>query len=227
MTGSDSPDRFQLDLVRYQLRQGSRVVRLERQPMELLSLLAHRKGELVTREEIARALWPGDVHVDFDQSINRIVRKVRVALHDDSDVPRFIETVVGKGYRFVGQIEVIEHRPARPGDIESEPVITTRPRSKVWAAARTVLGIATILVVGVWLTRADTPSNAPTISPLTAFLGDEWFTTFAPDGQRFSFAWSGETRGNSNCTTRLRQFEQIAPGFGKLDVPFGPLHHVS
>src|SRR5215471_5058729 len=99
--------RFQLDLARYELLDNGRRVRLERQPMELLSLLAKRRGELATREEIAAQLWPDGVHVDADQSINRIVRKLRIALHDDPEVPHFIETVVGKGYRFVGPVEIL------------------------------------------------------------------------------------------------------------------------
>jgi DNA-binding winged helix-turn-helix (wHTH) protein len=68
--------------------------------MDLLFLLVERRGELVTREEVAEHLWGTDVFVDIDQSINTAVRKVRMALRDDPDKPRFIETVIGKGYRF-------------------------------------------------------------------------------------------------------------------------------
>jgi len=218
MSGFESRGQFHLDLIRYQLREGSRAVRLERQPMELLSMLARRKGELVTREEIAKALWPRDVHVDFDQSINRIVRKVRVALRDDSDVPRFVETVVGKGYRFIGPIEVIERSPARPGDIEPQLAATTNPRSKVSKiAAGFALGVAPMLVIGVWLTRDSPPARALTISPITAFLGDEWYTSFAPDDRRFSFAWSGETRGNWDIY--VKELDSMSPPRRLTDEP--------
>jgi TolB-like protein/tetratricopeptide (TPR) repeat protein/DNA-binding winged helix-turn-helix (wHTH) protein len=75
-------------------------VRLEKRPMELLILLLERRGELVSREEIAERLWGKDVFLEVDRSINTAVRKVRIALRDDPAKPRFVETVVGKGYRF-------------------------------------------------------------------------------------------------------------------------------
>jgi TolB-like protein/DNA-binding winged helix-turn-helix (wHTH) protein/Tfp pilus assembly protein PilF len=74
--------------------------------MELLFLLVEKRGELVTREEVADRLWGTSVFVDIDQSINTAVRKVRMALRDDPDKPRFIETVVGKGYRFAAPVMV-------------------------------------------------------------------------------------------------------------------------
>src|SRR3989442_13648909 len=75
--------------------------------MELLTLLTERRGNLVTRAEIVERLWGKDVFVDADAAINTAVRKVRRALGDDPDAPHFLETVVGKGYRFVGPITVI------------------------------------------------------------------------------------------------------------------------
>jgi TolB-like protein/DNA-binding winged helix-turn-helix (wHTH) protein/tetratricopeptide (TPR) repeat protein len=97
---------FTLDQSRYRLQRGERILRLERQPMELLFLLVERRGELVTREEVADRLWGTTVFVDIDQSINTAVRKVRMVLRDDPDKPRFIETVVGKGYRFATPVAV-------------------------------------------------------------------------------------------------------------------------
>src|SRR5215203_5352029 len=84
-----SPRRFQLDVAAYRLLRDGRPVRLERQPMELLILLASRPGALVTRQEIAARFWGSDVFVDVERSINRIVAKLRVALQDDPDRPRF------------------------------------------------------------------------------------------------------------------------------------------
>ena len=97
---------FTLDRSRYRLQRGERILRLERQPMELLFLLIERRGELVTREEFADRLWGTTVFVDIDQSINTAIRKVRIALHDDPERPRFVETVVGKGYRFAAPVVV-------------------------------------------------------------------------------------------------------------------------
>jgi DNA-binding winged helix-turn-helix (wHTH) protein len=81
---------------------GERIVLLERR----LLLLVERKGALVSREEISRRLWGADVFVDVDLGINTAVRKVRTALRDDPEKPRFVETVVGKGYRFAAPVAV-------------------------------------------------------------------------------------------------------------------------
>jgi len=109
---------FQLHLSRYELTLDGRPIRLERQPMELLILLAQRPGELVTREEISEKFWGKNVFVEADQGINNMVRKLRAALHDDPENPRFLETVVGKGYRLVGPIQVVSRQgpeePANP-----------------------------------------------------------------------------------------------------------------
>jgi TolB-like protein/DNA-binding winged helix-turn-helix (wHTH) protein/Flp pilus assembly protein TadD len=105
---SNSP--FSLDLGRYELRRNREALRLERIPMELLILLVEHWGALVTREQIVERLWGKDVFVDTEQGINTAIRKVRSALRDDPENPTYVQTVVGKGYRFVGPIEVV--RPA-------------------------------------------------------------------------------------------------------------------
>jgi TolB-like protein/DNA-binding winged helix-turn-helix (wHTH) protein/Tfp pilus assembly protein PilF len=95
---------FELDLKRYELRRNGRVLKLEKIPMELLILLVSRDGDLVSREEIVDKLWGKDVFVDTEHSINTAVRKIRQALGDDPDNPRFVKTLVGKGYRFSARI---------------------------------------------------------------------------------------------------------------------------
>jgi TolB-like protein/DNA-binding winged helix-turn-helix (wHTH) protein/Flp pilus assembly protein TadD len=95
---------FTLDQSRYRLQRGERLLRLEKLPMELLILLVERRGELVSREEITERLWGKDVFLDVDHSINTAIRKVRLVLRDDPEKPRFVETVVGKGYRFAAPV---------------------------------------------------------------------------------------------------------------------------
>jgi DNA-binding winged helix-turn-helix (wHTH) protein/Tfp pilus assembly protein PilF len=95
---------FELDLRAYQLRRSGRTVKLERIPMEVLFLLVERRGQLVTREEIIEKLWGKDVFLDTDNAINTAIRKIRQSLKDDPEEPRFIQTVTGKGYRFIGQV---------------------------------------------------------------------------------------------------------------------------
>jgi TolB-like protein/DNA-binding winged helix-turn-helix (wHTH) protein/Flp pilus assembly protein TadD len=97
-------DDVELDLGSYHLRRNGSVIKLERIPMELLILLASRNGQLVSREEIIEKLWGKDVFVDSEHGVNTAIRKIRNALQDDPEKPRFIETVVGKGYRFVAPL---------------------------------------------------------------------------------------------------------------------------
>src|SRR5580693_4460677 len=95
---------IELDLGRYELCRKGRRVKLEKKPMELLIFLVGRRDQLVTRQEIVSKLWRSDLFIDTEPNINNIVRKIRTALGDDSDNPRFLETVVGKGYRFIGPV---------------------------------------------------------------------------------------------------------------------------
>src|SRR3989442_8993798 len=101
--------------------------------MELLTLLTERRGNLVTRAEILERLWGKDVFVDADAAINTAVRKVRRALGDDPDTPQFLETVVGKGYRFVGLIAVIPGAEATPSAPDGAAAISTRSVLGRWA----------------------------------------------------------------------------------------------
>ncbi|HEX3320026.1 MAG TPA: winged helix-turn-helix domain-containing protein [Terriglobales bacterium] len=94
---------FQIDRGRFQLFCQESPVRMEGRPMQLLLLLVERAGELVTREQIAECLWGRDVFVDVEQGINTAIRKVRRALNDCADEPRYLQTVVGRGYRFIGE----------------------------------------------------------------------------------------------------------------------------
>jgi DNA-binding winged helix-turn-helix (wHTH) protein len=95
---------FELDVAAFSLRRGGERLRLEKIPMEVLILLVRCQGALVGREEIRAALWRPRVFVEHDAAINTAIRKVRQVLEDDADMPRFVETVVGKGYRFVAPV---------------------------------------------------------------------------------------------------------------------------
>ena len=93
---------FELDFGRFQLSRNGKPVRLEGLPLQLLMFLVENPGQLITREQIAEKLWGNHVFVDVEQGINTAIRKVRKALDDDSAQPQLLQTVVGRGYRFVG-----------------------------------------------------------------------------------------------------------------------------
>jgi Tol biopolymer transport system component/DNA-binding winged helix-turn-helix (wHTH) protein len=106
-------DQYELEVENFQLRRSARSVRLERIPMELLLLLVRQAGHLVTREEILASIWGKGTFLDADNAINTAIRKIRRALHDDPDHPRYIETVTGKGYRFVADVTQVGGEPAK------------------------------------------------------------------------------------------------------------------
>ena len=98
----------EVDLGRYELRLSGRRIKIEKKPMDLLIFLLERREQMVCREDIIKKLWRSDLFIDTEKNVNNIVRKLRTALGDNAEKPRFLETVVGKGYRFVGPVRVID-----------------------------------------------------------------------------------------------------------------------
>jgi len=119
---------FVLDRGAYELRKKGRAVRLERQPMDLLILLVERRGQLVTRAEIVELLWGPDVFVDVETGVHTAIRKVRRALGESPHAPAFVETVPGRGYRFIAPVGVEE-----PGTLAAVPA-SVQARSDASAA---------------------------------------------------------------------------------------------
>ena len=95
---------FELDLVAGELRKNGARVRLQEQPLQILTALLAHPGEVITRDDLRQKLWPGDTFVDFDHSLNTAVNKIREALGDSASKPQYVETVARRGYRFIGTI---------------------------------------------------------------------------------------------------------------------------
>src|SRR5690348_16383311 len=137
---------FETDVAKGTLTRNGIRVKLQDQPFRVLILLLERPGEIVTREELRQRLWPEGTYVDFDGSLNVILKKLRAAIDDDSDNPRFIETVPRRGYRFLAPISVQSTKPepvpvetpTKPAEIPVQPTPTTAARSRpylLYAAA--------------------------------------------------------------------------------------------
>ena len=118
-------DDLELDRGAYELRRSGKALKLSRIPMELLLLLVERRGELVTRSEIAERIWGKDVFLDTDNSINAAVRKLRQVLDDDPEQPRFVHTVTGRGYRFVASVTESRTTTQRTTETGGSPSETT------------------------------------------------------------------------------------------------------
>ena len=128
---------FELDRRSGELRKNGRKIRLEGQPLQILELLLASPNEVVTREEIQKALWEGDTFVDFEHSINAAVKRLRQALDDSPDTPRFVETIPRRGYRFICPVTM---RAANE-------VAAPQPRP-AWAPSRVVaMSLLPVLVV--------------------------------------------------------------------------------
>jgi len=185
---------FRLDPSQYRLQKGGRTLRVEKLPMELLILLVQRRGELISREEIAERLWGKDVFLDVEHSINTAVRKIRVVLRDDPEKPRFVETVVGKGYRFAApvtsKVNGQEHREVMAHE-EPAPVPAATPtrhagKSQVWLGILAGLAVLGALAIGIAATyrRGSRSSPAQSIHslvvlPLKNLSGDAGQDYFA------------------------------------------------
>src|SRR5215472_14214520 len=131
---------YELDLQGGVLRKEGARIRCQEQPLQVLAALVERPGELVTREELRHRVWPQDTFVDFDHALNTAIKKIRAALNDDADAPRYIETVPRRGYRFVAQVE----QECVPG-----PALTPIPRPKhQWLVALAGVGAAVVALLG-------------------------------------------------------------------------------
>ena len=177
----------ELNAVAFQVRRGRRTVKLERIPLQVLLMLIEEPGKLVTREAIAERLWGKDVFVDVDNGINTAIRKIRQVLNDDPQHPRFIETISGMGYRFIGPVEMIVEAPAAQAE-RNAPVAPTRADSQEEAKpqvhqyrwkriAGLIFGLGLIgCITGVGWWRYARPSGHPirsiAVLPLQNLSGD-------------------------------------------------------
>src|SRR5215471_610211 len=138
---------FELDLQQAALRKQGVKVKLQEQPLKVLQLFLENPGEIVTREQLRKHIWPGNTFVEFDKGLYSAVARLRDTLGDNSDSPRFIETVARRGYRFIAPVTVPEAGPPRFRPLSESPEIgpsSPAPRTVVWSrlAASLLAGLA-------------------------------------------------------------------------------------
>ena len=154
---------YEADLATGELRKGGARVPLQDKPFQILARLLRRPGELVTREELRAELWPADTFVDFEHGLNTAVKKLRQALDDSADTPRFVETLPKRGYRFVAPVSLEAPSGAAGETAPASPPPDVRLR-KAWlphAAGALVVLAAVALVLG----RGDRTRSGPPANP--------------------------------------------------------------
>ena len=138
---------FEADLTTRELRKGGLRIKLQGQPFEILVMLLERPGELVTREDLQQRLWPTDTFVDFDHGVNAAINRLREALGDSADAPRFVETLPRRGYRFIAQVEEVQApRTSVENSNKKGDLVALTARTK-WRAAL-ILTLCSCSVIG-------------------------------------------------------------------------------
>lgn len=204
---------FEVDLRSRELRKNGLKARLTGQPFDVLTMLLDRPGDVVTREEIRNRLWPADTFVDFDHSLNTAINKIREALEDSAENPRFVETLPRRGYRFIAPVIVRDvvgaghktvlpgraHEPAAP-EVRQESHATRRIPSLWWAVFAAACGLSFLLG---WLVhpRPPAPDGAggqqlsrpirSSILPPSNWSFEHSSFSISPDGTRLAFVAFG------------------------------------
>jgi len=178
---------FEADLRAGQLRKGGVKVRLRGQPFDVLAILLERPGDLVTREELQQRLWSKDTFVDFEHGLNKAVNKVRDALGDNAENPRFIETLPRKGYRFIFPMDLAP--PAEIRLVEPAAPPASRRLLYIEIAGISLAVIAALLALTIHFFSGSSTQSL-NIVPLTSYPGAELYPSFSPDGNEIAFAWN-------------------------------------
>jgi Tol biopolymer transport system component/DNA-binding winged helix-turn-helix (wHTH) protein len=184
-------DVFEADFRAGELLRDGRRVRLQEQPCRVLFLLLQRAGEVVTREELRERLWPADTFVDFDHGLNSAVARLRDALHDSADKPRFIETIAKRGYRFIAPLQNEVAAPASTGYASATKGTAGFMSARFWAAASICLALlCTMSIWAAYRPRADAQLAKIEVVPLVGLRGFQATPAFSPDGTLVAFRQS-------------------------------------
>ena len=195
---------FEADLGTGELRKNGAKVPLQGQPFQVFAILLERPGQLATREQLRKKVWPEDTFVDFEHALNTSIAKIRVALDDNADNPRYVETLPRRGYRFICPVQ----QPSSQENSETaEAKAAPKPKNfttKTWW----MVGLGTLAVVlagiGMWPVakhRELAPLPALEVVPLSGTVGNEDSASFSPDGNQVVF--SSRAEGKSGIYTTV------------------------
>jgi TolB-like protein/DNA-binding winged helix-turn-helix (wHTH) protein/Tfp pilus assembly protein PilF len=200
---------YQVSLQSGELRKAGLRIRVQQQPMKLLEILLEHPGAVVTREELRTRVWPDESFGDFDQALNIAIGKLRSALEDSAENPRFIETLPKRGYRFIAGVSVVDAdappkrpesaagdlpgsqekgRKAEPGDKREDAGLAVGPKRRLWPMRGVIVAAALVIIISlstlsVWLFRSRAPAprgiRSIAVLPLENLSGDASQNYFA------------------------------------------------
>jgi Tol biopolymer transport system component/DNA-binding winged helix-turn-helix (wHTH) protein len=204
---------FEVDLGPRELRKRGLKIKLQNQPFQILAMLLEQPGEVVTREQLRQKLWPDGTLVDFEHGLNAAILRLRQALGDSAESPRFVETLARHGYRFIAPVEAIPPATQRVtgSDVAVAVARSQHPRLRiVFASAGAVLLGA--IALGLWLARfwIGTPDSSLVAVSLTTYPGVVCCPSFSPDGTQVAFAWWPEGPSR-NCHIYVKQIGVESP----------------
>ena len=184
---------FEVDVQARELRKSGVKLKIHEQPFQVLMALLESPGEVVGREELRRKLWQTETFVDFDHSINTAVNKLREALGDSADNPRFVETLARRGYRFLAPVD---------GAAREVPASVQRKSWLPWVVAFASMLLLLAIGIGLRFTRPVAQAESRMV-PLTSYPGRQMMPAFSPDGKQVAFAWNGEKGDNFDIYVKL------------------------
>jgi Tol biopolymer transport system component/DNA-binding winged helix-turn-helix (wHTH) protein len=199
---------FEADLGSEELRKNGVLIHLPAQPFRILTLLVEHRGEIVTRERLRQALWATDTYVDFDRCLNTAMNRLREALGDSAEHPRYVQTVPKQGYRFLAPVEFLPVAPADNGAGEggatAAPGEETAPSAGPakarwrWVALTAVLAAGFLILAASWWfhapPRRETGAGLPVAAALTDYPGSEIAPAYAPDASAVAYSWKARGR---------------------------------
>src|ERR1700722_7631793 len=212
---------FQLDVQAGELHKNGVKLKLQEQPFKVLCLLLQYPGEVVSREEIRKRLWAADTFVDFDHGLHAAAKRLRDALGDSAENPRFVETVARRGYRFIGIPEI---PAATPSAIPSAaPTIGQR----LFTIGNVILaGLVAFALSLAFLYHSHSlrsKAGQPVVSPAVTNVGEKYTPTLSPDGQHLAFVWNGGAGPHFNLYVKVVGTEESLQLTRQPSLDFNPV----
>ena len=191
---------YELDCAAMELRKHGMPIHLQEQPFRVLVALLEKPGKVITREELQQRIWAKDTFVDFDQSLNKAVNRVREVLNDDANQPKYVETIPRRGYRFIAPVTAVGLANEHPAQTPTGPTNSTAPRFSRYTWTAGLLAAALLVAVAIALWSRKTPEPR-LLEPTSILLG--FSPALSRDGKLLAYV---STAGNeSHLRILLRQ----------------------